>query len=360
VRIPAAVKPITAKPRGRRLYAVDVAAGLYVGYLSRKYPGSLKTASYILPRFIAFLRRSRVRDIRRVTRDHIAGYLRHLATVKTQRRRTPFTEASRVVYATNVRRLFRYLYKQNLVLMNPTSDLVLPKVNRLPRVVPTEAQARRIVSAPSADTLIGRRDRAILETFYGSGIRAKECRGLDLRDIDLSRFILTVRLGKGGKDRVVPISGRAAVALDLYLREVRPEFLKNPGEQALFLSWNTGGRLKQTGMQQVVVRAAHAAGVPVRMAPHALRHACALHLLRGGADIRHVQALLGHSSIGTTAVYTRLDMRDLKHVVERSHPREKASEKPAPEPAGRQPPRMEGKMERKWRPRRSRSNTRTS
>jgi integrase/recombinase XerD len=306
----------------QRTHGLEDASRRYIEYVRRKYPGSLKTESYVLPRFLAHLRRARVRDVRRVTAEHMASYAQHLATAKTQRHGRLFTEASKATYRAVVRRFFRYLFKQGVILINPATELDVRKVESLPRVIPTEAQARRIVQAPSQWTPFGQRDRAILETFYGSGIRAQECRALDIRDVDLSRFILTVRRGKGGKDRVVPITARAAVALDVYLRDVRPDLMVNPREQALFLSI-TGGRLRQTGMQEIVVRAAAAAGVPVRMAPHALRHACALHLLRGGADLRHVQALLGHRTISTTAIYTRLDMRDLKKVVERSHPREK-------------------------------------
>jgi integrase/recombinase XerD len=310
------------RSNSKRAHTLDGAARLYIEYVRRMRPNSLKTEWYCLPRFLEHLRRRRVRDVRKIMAEHISSYVHLLATVTTQRKGTLLTEGSQATYRAVVRRFCRYLFGQSLILVNPAQDLVVSKMRSLPRAIVTEAQARRIVQAPSPWSSLGRRDRAILEVFYGSGIRAAECRSLDIRDVDLSRFILTVRRGKGRKDRVVPITGRAAAALDVYLRDVRPLFAVDPREQALFLS-HKGGRLQQTGMQQIVVRAASAAGLPKRVAPHALRHACALHLLRGGADIRHVQALLGHRSLATTAIYTRVDVRDLQKVIARSHPRER-------------------------------------
>lgn len=175
---------------------------------------------------------------------------------------------------------------------------------------------------PSTFTARGKRDRAILELLYGTAIRVGECERLDLRDVDLTRGLLSVRCGKGRKDRVVPIVGRAAAAVDLYLRESRSLLLKDPREQALFIS-NRGTRLRVQRIQDLVRTNAKAAGLDIRVTPHTLRHGCATHLLQGGASVRHVQQLLGHASIQTTALYTKVEAGDLARVIGRAHPRER-------------------------------------
>jgi integrase/recombinase XerD len=175
------------------------------------------------------------------------------------------------------------------------------------------------MAAPFPGSVLGKRDRAALETLYGTGIRRGECVRLDLTDLDLGQGVLLVRDGKGRKDRFVPVAGRAALALDLYLRE-RPALVSDPREGALFLS-RFGRRLGKVGLAALVAR--HALAARVSAHPHALRHACATHLLKGGADVRHVQELLGHKSLQTTALYTRVGVEDLRQVLARCHPRER-------------------------------------
>ncbi|MFN8091782.1 MAG: tyrosine-type recombinase/integrase [Vicinamibacteria bacterium] len=131
------------------------------------------------------------------------------------------------------------------------------------------------------------------------------------------------RSSKGKKDRVVPVGGRAALALELYLREARPLFRRSSHEQALFLS-TLGGRLTRSAIEARVRALQKAIASPVWISPHVLRHACATHLLKGGADVRHVQELLGHKRLETTALYTRVTVKDLAEVVARAHPRERA------------------------------------
>ena len=299
---------------------------LLEAYLSRlrslRYsPTTLQCLRSGLPRFLHHLKRERVRDIRVVSERHIVSYARRLATIKTRWKR-PFTVNARRAILSMVRGFFAFLLRVGVVFRDPTAEVPLPSPHRLPRAVLSEAQARRLMAAPHPSTRTGKRDRALLEMLYGSGLRASECRHLDLGDLDLSRMTLLVRNGKGRKDRVVPLSGRAALALDLYLKDVRPELAKNAREPALFLS-RYGRRLSQTQMQAVVVQHARTAGIPGRVAPHALRHACATHLLEGGADVRHVQAILGHRSIETTALYTHVQVKALANAIERSHPRDR-------------------------------------
>lgn len=274
-----------------------------------------------LPRFLHHLKRQRVRDVRTVSERHVVSYARHLATIKTHGGGVLTVNARRSALSM-VRGFCAFLLRAGVILRDPTAQVPLPSPHRLPRPVLSEAQARRLMAAPHPAARTGKRDRALLELLYGSGLRARECLRVDLGDLDLARMTLFVRDGKGRKDRVVPLSGRAALALDVYLRDLRPELVKNAREQALFLS-KYGRRLSQTRQQEIVVAHARAAGIPTRTAAHALRHACATHLLEGGADVRHVQAILGHRSLETTALYTQVQVKALARVVGRAHPRER-------------------------------------
>jgi len=238
-------------------------------------------------------------------------------------RGTPLSLSSQASYLQRVRSFFAFLARRGLLLRNPAADLVLPSASPLPRAAVSESEAARLMDAPRSDTKAGRRDRAILETLYGMGLRRGECARLYVSDVDLAAGTLLVRDGKGRKDRMVPVPGRAAAALAIYLRDVRPELVVDPGEGALFLTAWWGHRLSDVSLSFLLRRHAKAAGI-AKAHPHALRHACATHLLRGGADVRHVQAILGHKKLETTGLYTRVVIEDLRQAVAAAHPRERA------------------------------------
>jgi integrase/recombinase XerD len=262
-----------------------------------------------------------------VTESHIEGYLRHLAQTPTRYGRPPVL-ATQLVHLSLIRRFFGFLCRRRALLADPTGDLALPRPDHLPRTVLSRAQARQLMGAsqrfngrwwwPHVET----RDRALLELLYGTGIRKGECLRLDVGDLDLLQGELLVRNGKGRRDRLLPIPARAALALDVYLREARPAFVKDHRQAALFTSW-LGERIKPVTLVALLKRRAQAARLPVPLSPHVLRHTCATHLLRGGADVRHVQELLGHAHLDSTARYTRVALIDLAQVLERAHPREK-------------------------------------
>ena len=269
--------------------------------LSRASEAQART---ILPRLFSHLREEGIQDPRRVTEAHLVRFAGTLA---------PLSLSTRCSYLGAVRAFYSFLERTGAVLKRP--ELPVPWARRLPRPVISETRVRRLVSAPSVRSAQGQRDRAILELLYGTGIRVGECERLDLTDLDLAEGTLLVRDGKGKKDRLVPVAGRAAAALDRYLGEGRPGIELGRGSTALFLARGSR-RLGLQSIERVVKK--HGA------TPHALRHACATHLLRGGASVRHVQALLGHRSITTTALYTRVETRDLRMVLERAHPRERS------------------------------------
>ena len=269
-------------------------------------------------RLVQYLRTRGVTSARSVTEAHLAAYARILARWRT-RRGDPLAPASRTIALSVTRRFFAFLARREIILWNPADVLAIPKIRSLPRGVLTIAQAHRLMTMPNPNNLIGQRDRAILELLYGTGVRLGEVVRLDLTDLDLRSGVLLVRTGKGRKDRIVPIGAAAATALDRYLTEIRPR-LANASEPGLFVN-QSGRRLQAPGLRVRVHEAGRRIGIS--LTPHALRHAYATHLLRGGADLRHVQALLGHRSLTTTAIYTRVAITDLRSVIQKCHPRDR-------------------------------------
>ena len=287
---------------------------------ARNYAAStIRTNREVLHLLFAFLKAQRVRDVRAVREDELVAFARHLAERET-RWRTPMSPSTQALYIGVVRGFFAWLDAHSLILRNPAAELELPKTKPLPRGILSEAQARRLMTTPDPWTLWGLRDRAILETLYGTGLRLRECQRLRLGDLDLAGRTLLIRDGKGRKDRIVPLAARAAAAVDLYLREARPRMLRDSRVRELFLSFR-GRPLSQTALSLALHAYGRRAKIPGPVSPHVLRHTCATHLLQGGADIRHVQALLGHKNLDTTALYTRVAVKDLRQVLEKRHPR---------------------------------------
>jgi integrase/recombinase XerD len=217
---------------------------------------------------------------------------------------------------------FRYLIFDGKMSENLAKLLVAPSVwDRLPTVLSPQA-VDRLLGAPSAETRLGRRDRAALETLYATGCRASEVVNLTPEDIDLKRGSARC-VGKGDKQRVVPLTEKARAALAAYLKDDRPSLVrKRPETTAVFVS-RTGRPLTRVGLWRIVNGHARALGLTATgpIGPHTLRHSFATHLLAGGADLRVVQEILGHASIATTQVYTRVEMSRLKDVHRRFHPR---------------------------------------
>jgi integrase/recombinase XerD len=213
-----------------------------------------------------------------------------------------------------------FLERTRRMLEDPARGVLLPVRRRLPRAI-SERDARRLMSVPDPWTVFGRRDRAFLELLYGTGLRMSECVRLDLMDVDLAQGLLLVRNGKGRKDRLLPIPGRAREALELYLQESRPELVQAFHEPAVFLS-RYGWRLSGVALRLLV--RTHGRAIGVKVSCHVLRHSCATHLLAGGADVREIQRLLGHKDLTTTALYTKVDTASLAAMLRRSHPRERA------------------------------------
>lgn len=295
---------------------MDLAHALeeYLGYLAVERGSSENTiASYgrDLARYVAWLAERGVTDPEDVTRQLIEEHVGALVDVGL----AP-SSVERAVSA--IKGLHRFMVADELCSAFPTADLPLPtKPARLPDVISVEAAAR-LLDQPFPRTPSGLRDRAILETLYGCGLRASELCGLDLRSVVLDEALLRVH-GKGEKERVVPVMGTAAAALSAYLGQGRGGLVGRRLTQAVFLNVR-GGRLSRQSVHAIVERYGRMAGIE-GLHPHTLRHSYATHLLEGGADLRAVQELLGHANIATTQLYTHVDRSHIRRVYLAAHPR---------------------------------------
>jgi integrase/recombinase XerD len=235
---------------------------------------------------------------------------------------------------TTLKDWFRWLTRQNVILHNPASELELPRPEkRLPQEVLSASELDRLLAIPDTNDPLGIRDRAMLELFYSTGLRRTELCRLDLADLNTERRTLHVRLGKGKKDRMVPVGSRAIHWLDRYLKEVRPRLSLDTRTSALFLT-GYGEAFNPDVVSRMVAAWLQQAGLKRRGCCHVLRHTCATHMLENGADIRFIQQLLGHEKLDTTAIYTEVSIKQLQEVHTRCHPSAKAEESPSvPEPA---------------------------
>lgn len=219
----------------------------------------------------------------------------------------------------SLRALFRYLSREEMIKTNPLTFVSTPKIEkRLPEVLSQDG-AWALVQAPALNTPSGLRDRAILEILYACGVRVSELVGLDTGDVDLGLEYARV-MGKGSKERVVPIGSYAIKALKMYLSSGRHLLAKSGSVQALFLN-KRGSRLSARSVRNIVEKYVQLASIKGKVSPHTLRHSFATHLLDGGADLRSVQELLGHVKMSTTQIYTHISKERLLAVYEKSHPR---------------------------------------
>jgi integrase/recombinase XerD len=253
-------------------------------------------------------------DWRMVTAAEAGEWLQSLS-------RGDFAVASLARKLTALRVFARFLVREKLRRDDFTALLAGPKLGRrLPGTLSVEEIAR-LLAAPSGGDPPSLRDRALLELFYSSGLRVSELGGLMLQQIDLEQGFLRV-FGKGSKERVVPIGGRACAALATYLLSGRPYFVKAGTGSQLFLS-NRGAALSRATLWFIVKKHARRAGIAQNVKPHLLRHSFATHLLSGGADLRAIQEMLGHASIATTQIYTAVEPQRLLDQHAKFHPRNK-------------------------------------
>ena len=289
----------------------------FLGYLAVERGASPHTISAYggdLRAYLKFLG-ERSTDPLKASREDVTSFMSEL-----QRQRMAPSTVERKIAA--VKSFYSFLARESLADTHPTVDLRLPKVPaRLPQVI-SIADAERLLSQPFPQGPVGHRERAVLEVLYGCGLRVSELTGLDLLDLDLEGGFVRV-MGKGGKERLVPVAGAAQTALAEYLSRGRP-FLRakkastRQDPSAVFLNVR-GGRLTRQAVFGIVRTYGERAGLQLH--PHTLRHSFATHMLQGGSELRALQEMLGHADISTTQVYTHVDRAHVREEYLTTHPR---------------------------------------
>ena len=272
-----------------------------------------------LRRYVAFLASRDVTSARDVDEALVRSFLASLSASTHGDDELPYRATSVARTLSAVRSFHRFLMREGVTGRDPAGGVHRPRLPRtLPRPLSVD-EIRRLLEAPDPSTPSGLRDRAILELLYAAGLRISEMTGLDVDDVDLERRRVRV-LGKGGKEREVPLGGFACAAVGAYLTRARPDFASPSSRAALFLN-QRGGRISRQSCARLLATHATTAGIERPVSLHTLRHSFATHLLEGGADVRVVQELLGHASVATTQIYTLVTKEHLREVYYTSHPR---------------------------------------
>jgi integrase/recombinase XerD len=271
-----------------------------------------------LRRFIRWCDERGLDDPCAITQPMLARYQRYLFYYRKEDG-SPLSIGMQAQYLAPLKTWFKWLTRERHILANPAADLELPKQPKtLPRSVPSVQEIEAILREAEPDSVQGLRDRALLEVLYATGLRRMELPGVAIYDVDLNRGLLWVRHGKGKRERVVPLGERAIAWLDKYLTESRPQLL-SADTDALFLT-DYGEPVPPHYVADKVKRYMQFAGINKPGSTHLLRHACATHMLEGGADIRFIQAMLGHANLQTTEIYTHVSIDKLIAVHRATHP----------------------------------------
>jgi integrase/recombinase XerD len=297
---------------------------------ARRYsPSRRRHAARTLERLLLYMREAHsITDLRRVQEAQLRDFARYAATQHRSPTGQRIAAATLRQWLSIIRSFFGWLHRTGRLLHNPAEGLALPRPEQsLPQAL-NETELTRLIETPDLQTAIGLRDRALMETLYATGIRHAEVHKLDLYDVDIAAYCLTVRLGKGQRDRLVPLTETAAHWLTRYVTVARPELAAGqwwgkgkrrgqpkliPATVALWLSVTS----RRLSYQMIAERIRdYASQAEVKASVHTFRHCCATHLLRGGASVRHVQQLLGHRNLNTTEIYTHLELEDLQQAVE--------------------------------------------
>lgn len=300
----------------------------HMGAIKGASAHTVKAYAEDLSQFIGFAGTQGVTDVHAVDPALLRAFLLHLQALGLAR-------ASRARKTATLRSFFSYLAKQSLLPRSPAIGLGSVKLERrLPKYLRSD-EMEALLAAPSAETALGLRDRALLETLYASGMRAGELVTLCLSDVNYDEGVIRV-IGKGDKERVTLLGRQAVFAIQRYTRKGRPELLLKAEEDsgALFVN-RYGGRLSDRGVRKMFDRYCAAASTHLKITPHVLRHTFATHMLSNGADLRMIQELLGHASVATTQMYTHVSTERLQEVYAQAHPRaKKARENPAQDVPG--------------------------
>jgi integrase/recombinase XerD len=280
-----------------------------------------------LARYLDFLSRRDMTEPSEIDERTVRSFVASLSASTYGEDERPYRATSVARTLSSVRSFHRFLVREGVTSRDPAVAVSQPKLPRsLPRPLSVDEVAR-LLETPDRGTPVGMRDAAILELLYGSGLRVSELVGLDVDEVDREAGSVRV-LGKGGKEREVPLGRWGRDAVDAYITRARPAFATAKSRSALFLN-QRGGRLTRQSCARLLEIHARATGLQRSVTPHTLRHSFATHLLEGGADVRVVQELLGHASVATTQIYTLITRDHLREVYYSSHPRARDVERTA-------------------------------
>jgi integrase/recombinase XerD len=301
------------------LIDVDVADYLSWMCVHNYAKTTIVSRRYYLGYFTAYLAGQGVCASGAVTLENLLAY-QHGIFLYRKRDGSPLSFSTQLQRLVPVAQLFSWLRRQGRIEVNPAADLVMPRPDRtLPETTLTVTDMTAVMAIPDVNTVLGLRDRAVMEVFYSTAVRRAELIAMAARDVDFERGTVFVRCGKGGKDRYVPIGERALFWTRLYLELVRPGFVTDRYPEHLFLS-SVGTPLCPDWVSRKVRRYMAKAGVHKKGSCHLLRHSVATLMLEGGADIRYVAEMLGHARLETTQRYTRVSIDRLRAVHARTHP----------------------------------------
>ena len=294
---------------------LDAAIDLYLDHVKLERGlarNSIEAYGRDLAKFRRFCVEQSLDDAAAVEHRHVLAYLVELSAAKLAAR----SQARNLVA---LRQLFRFLRAERHIVRDPTADLELPRIGRPLPVVLTLDEVEALLATPPTDSARGVRDLAMLQTLYATGLRVTELVLLRQLDVNLNEMFLST-IGKGRKQRLVPLGERARDRIRDYLATARPALLNGRESPSLFVT-QLGRAMTRQGFWKLITGYARAAGIRKRLSPHKLRHSFATHLVERGADLRAVQAMLGHADIGTTQIYTHVSNERLKAVVKQHHPR---------------------------------------
>lgn len=286
---------------------------------------TIEQTCWKLGKFTAWLIQNDILSIDAITKDAVRSYQVELYQMINAKGRQNSVGYQNGMMAA-VKQFTRFLHERDFIVADPARDIQYAKTPKmLPRGILTPSEARRIIHAPDLKTVIGYRDRVILEVLYTSGIRKAELNNLTLADVDYYDGFLRIDNGKGQKDRIVPLGRIACRYLENYIKSVRPDLIKDPYNNHLFLSLR-GNRLSKNMVWELVKKYAKKAKIKKNVHPHTFRHSCATAMLKNKADLNTIRKILGHRSLNTTQIYTHLNITDLKAVHKLCHPRERDRE----------------------------------
>ncbi len=290
-------------------------------HLLNRSPLTIRNIRNALTMMMSFFDDEEITELDQFNRDALGLYQEEL-TYRLTDKGKQLSARTREKYLCSVRGFTKHLYEQDYIATDLSKTIKLPKQpQRLPKVILDTVEIKQMMAAPNIQTNSGYRNRIILEILYDTGIRAAEMAAIKTNDLDLVNGFLHIRSGKGAKDRMVPISSRVCELTKRYLLMIRPVMTRGKDTGYLVLNrWGT--KMTPTAVWAIVKKCTRLAGIKKNVTTHTFRHSCATHMLKNGAPIRHIQELLGHESLESTQIYTKVTINDLKEIHKKYHPGE--------------------------------------